>query len=120
MGKLIFRNANGLVNITQGIFRHQLVSILAKQNPDSGLVSLFAELFIYCLDIEVKFASMFRFKVCGFQFNDYITVKPGMLEKEVNKKVPLTNLQGNLSADIGESRSQFQQEMGDMFHKSFF
>lgn len=54
LGKLVFGDADGLGDVAESILRNELVLGFTKENSDGGIVSLAAEAFINCFEVEIQ------------------------------------------------------------------
>lgn len=63
---------------------------------------------------------MFGLERSGLEFDDYITFQPGVIEKEVNKKLISLNFEPELTADKGKTCTQLQEETGDVANEGVF
>lgn len=67
-----------LVYVAQGVFSHDLVFVLAKQQADSRIISLPAKGIVYSRTIEIQLSDIFGLEFSSFELDDQISVHESM------------------------------------------
>ena len=85
MGQVVFRNPDGFMNITQGVFGDKFVSVFAKEKSNGGPIPLPSQLTIHRLYIKIKLARIGRFKIARFELNHHVTMQTRVIQEQINE-----------------------------------
>ncbi len=118
--ELVFGDAHRLGGVAQGIFGHDAVLGLAEEESNGGLVVLTLDLGVDGAQVEVQLADMLGFEGGAFEFNDDITLQPGVVEEQIDEELVARDLEPELAADKGETGAQLEQEAGDVADEGVF
>ena len=95
-GEFVIGDADGFVDVAQGVLGEDAVFGLAEDQADGWLVGGVAELVIDGGAVEVHLAGVFRLEVALLQFDDNEAAKLEVVEEQVEVEIPVADFQAIL------------------------
>lgn len=110
-GQFIVGDADGLVDVAQGIFGQDAVLGLAEDEAEGGRVVLAPELVVHHGAVKVHLAGILGFEITLFQIHDNEATQVQVVEEQVEVELTVTDVEPVLAAYEGEATPEFQEEL---------
>ena len=120
LGQFVIGDADGFIDIAEGVFSEDAVLGLAENETEGGAVGGMAELVVDDGAIEIHLADVFRLEVAAFEFDDDEAAELEVIEEQVEVEIFVADGEVVLAADEGEAAAELDEEFLDMGEQAGF
>lgn len=116
-GKLIFGDADRLLEATQGVLQQQPVRaffLAAEDEAHGRLVVRMPQYVVHRIEIEVHLASVLGGKWTSLEVNDQVAAELQVIEEQINVIVLVTDGQSELVTDKSEPGTELNEELAQV------
>lgn len=118
--QLVTGHADRFVEIAQRVLRHQVIPVAAQNQADREIVFRCLDLLVHGGEIEIELTGIFRLEGAALQLDDHIAMQLQMVEKQINVKILLANLQMILPPHEGKALAKLEHEAGQVLDQGIF
>lgn len=86
----VLGDTDRFVEPSQGILDFEVVALRAKDDPDRGILSLFTDIVVQQVQVEVDLAGVFWFEPAGFELSNATSARRRLLLKRRSMKYSLS------------------------------
>lgn len=100
-----------VVAVAEGVFHFRVVLVGAKHDADCRIVCVGADFGVVVVDVQLHLANFGIASLAHFKVDDDVAFGYDVIEDEVGVEVRAVDGDSPLTADKGESASEFEQEL---------